>query len=255
MSAILAVEGVRLSYGPVEVLRGVSFDVEPGEAFAIIGPNGAGKTTLFKAMTGEASVSAGTIRYREQDITRLPAHTRARLGLGRTFQMARIFPDFSVIENVAVVIEARLRAAGTLWPSLRRIPAPEITTECEALLADVGLIEQRFAHADALSHGDKKRLELAIALALRPSILLLDEPTAGMSLTDRAGIVALIARIRRERGVTVILTEHDMGVIAKLADRVLVLNYGEVLAVGSMEQVRADPAVRRAYLGEELHHG
>ena len=160
-----------------------------------------------------------------------------------------------MIENVGVVIEARLRATGALWPSLRRIPAPWITTECEALLVDVGLIEQRFAHADALSHGDKKRLEFAIALALWPSILLLDEPTAGMSLPDRSGIVALIARIRRERGVTVILTEHDMGVIADLADRVLVLNYGEVLAVGSMEQVRANSAVRRAYLGEELHHG
>jgi branched-chain amino acid transport system ATP-binding protein len=254
VTPILEVDGVRLSYGPVEVLRGVSFAVAPGEAFAIIGPNGAGKTTLFKAISGEARCAAGAIRYRQQDITALPAHIRARRGLGRTFQMARIFPEFTVAENVIVVIEARLRAEATWRPSLRRTPSPAVVAEAEALLADIGLLDQGHVFADALSHGDKKRLEFAIALALRPTILLLDEPTAGMSLADRAGIVALIARIQRERGVTVILTEHDMDVIFNLASRVLVLNYGEILAIGGIEAVRADPAVRKAYLGEEFSY-
>jgi branched-chain amino acid transport system ATP-binding protein len=254
MTSLLEVDAVRLSYGPVEVLHGVSFAVAPGETFAIIGPNGAGKTTLFKAITGEARCSAGAIRYRDQDITRLPAHIRTRRGLGRTFQMARIFPEFSVADNVIVVIEARLRGQGAWRPTLRRAPAPDVAAACDALLADIGLFDLRQVAADALSHGDKKRLEFAIALALEPAILLLDEPTAGMSLADRAGIVALIARIRRERGVTVILTEHDMDVIFNLASRVLVLNYGEILAIGTIDAVRADPAVRRAYLGEEIYN-
>jgi len=253
MTPILEMEGLRLSYGPVEVLHGVGFSVQPGEAFAIIGPNGAGKTTLFKAITGEARCSAGRIRYRERDVTDLPPHVRARLGMGRTFQMARVFTDFTVFENVAATVEARLRAEGRFRPTLRRRFAPEVTSETEGLLADIGLPDQRETPAATLSHGDKKRLEFAIALALRPAVLLLDEPTAGMSLGDRAATVGLIARIRRERGVTVILTEHDMDVIANLAERVLVLNYGETLAMGTMETVRADPAVRRAYLGEEIY--
>jgi branched-chain amino acid transport system ATP-binding protein len=254
MTSILEVEGVRLSYGPVEVLHGISFAVGAGETFAIIGPNGAGKTTLFKAITGEAMCSAGTIRYDQRDITKLPAYVRTRLGLGRTFQMARIFPDFTVFENIVVVVEARRRAEGARWSSLRRAPAPDVAAECVALLADIGLGEMSHVGADALSHGDKKRLEFAIALALRPAILLLDEPTAGMSLADRAGIVALIARIQRERAVTVILTEHDMDVIFNLASRILVLNYGEILSIGTIAEVRADPAVRKAYLGEEIHY-
>jgi branched-chain amino acid transport system ATP-binding protein len=254
MRPLLEVDGVRLSYGPIEVLHGVSFAVAPGETFAIIGPNGAGKTTLFKAITGEAGCTAGAIRYRRQDITRLPAHRRTRLGLGRTFQMARIFPDFTVAGNVIAAIEARLRSEGAWRPTLRRTPAPDVAAACDALLVDIGLRDHAALPAATLSHGDRKRLEFAIALALRPAILLLDEPTAGMSLADRAGIVALIARIRRERGVTVILTEHDMDVIATLASRVLVLNYGEILALGTIDSVRADPAVRRAYLGEEIYH-
>lgn len=253
MNHILQVDSVRLKYGAMEVLKGVSLNVDEGETFAIIGPNGAGKTTLFKAMTGEARCSAGRVLLRGEDVTHLPAHLRARRGVGRTFQVARVFHELTALTNVIASVESRYRVEGRSlgrWYAYR--PAAPIRDEAEELLRDLGLHHLRDVEARFLSHGDKKRLELALVLALRPAVLMLDEPTAGMAHSDRLGIVELIKRIRTQRGVTVVMTEHDMDVIFGLANRLMVLNYGEVIAAGSVEEVRANPIVREVYLGREM---
>ena len=253
MSALIEASGIRKSYGPFEVLKGVSFSVEAGEVFAIIGPNGAGKTTLFKALTGESPPNAGRVTYAGQDITATAPHERVRAGFGRTFQVARVFLDLTVLENAIVAVEARLRAAGerrARWYQWR--PASHVEDEARALLSDLGLIPFAETLARFLSHGDKKRLEFAITLGGRPRVLMLDEPTAGMSLPDRSATAELIARIRETHGVTVLLTEHDMDVIFGLAKRMLVLNYGEVVTIGRADEVRADPHVREIYLGKEM---
>ena len=253
MKPLLQIEQLRVSYGELEVIKGVNLDVAHGETFAVIGPNGAGKTTLFKAITGEAPVSSGSVRFDERDITRMPVHLRARAGFGRTFQVARVFQGLTVLGNVIASVEARLRGAGRScgpWYSWR--PAQAVADEAEQLLADLGLAHVRQVEARFLSHGDKKRLEIALVLAQQPRVLMLDEPTAGMSHSDRIGIVELIQRLRRDKGVTVVMTEHDMDVIFGLADRIMVMNYGEIIAMGSPAEVRVNPQVREVYLGKEM---
>jgi branched-chain amino acid transport system ATP-binding protein len=250
---LLRVDGVRKNYGPIEVLHGVSLSAQRGEVFAIIGPNGAGKTTMFKVMTGEVPCDGGTIRFEGKDVTRLPAHERVRQGFGRTFQVARVFHDFTVLDNVIAAVEARRQyrrePLGARW---RCAPSADVRAEAMALLEDVKLHALAQEAARFLSHGDKKRLEFVIALAGRPTILMLDEPTAGMSPSDRADIAQLVARTQKERGITVVMTEHDMDVVFGLADRIMVMNYGEVVATGTVEQVRSDPKVREVYLGKEM---
>ncbi|GGC72563.1 ABC transporter ATP-binding protein [Chelatococcus reniformis] len=254
MSTILDVAAVSKSYGPLAVLKDVSLDVHRGEIFAIIGPNGAGKTTLFKVMTGESLCDGGRVRFDGADVTREPSHRRVRRGMGRTFQVARVFRDFTVRDNIVVAIEARRRNGGErVGPALSMAPAAEVVGEADELIRDIGLDHVRHSQASLLSHGDKKRLEFLIALALRPSILMLDEPTAGMSPSDRIGIAKLIQRIRDERGITVVMTEHDMDIVFSLASRIMVLNYGEVVATGSVADIRADQAVREVYLGKEMY--
>lgn len=253
MSPLLDVHDIRKSYGAFEVLKGVTFAVAPGETFAIIGPNGAGKTTLFKALTGESPPNSGRVTYDGGDITKMLPHRRVHAGFGRTFQVARVFLELTALENVVVAVEARMRAARATrarWYQWR--PASHVTDEAFALLNDLGLGRLAASQARYLSHGDKKRLEFAITLGGRPRILMLDEPTAGMSPSDRTATADLVARIRETRGVTVLLTEHDMGVIFGLAHRMLVLNYGEVVAIGSAEEVKSDPMVREIYLGKEI---
>jgi branched-chain amino acid transport system ATP-binding protein len=256
MSALLLeVADIRKSYGAFEVLKGVSFTVAAGETFAIIGPNGAGKTTLFKALTGESLPNAGKVVYEGRDITAMPPHLRVHAGFGRTFQVARIFPHLTVLENVLVAVESRLRAAGrkrAAWYRWR--PASHVQDEAMGILSSLGLGGFAPTEARFLSHGDKKRLEFAVTLGGQPRILMLDEPTAGMSPSDRTATKELIAQIREAHGVTVVLTEHDMDVIFGLAHRMLVLHYGEVVAAGRAEEVRANPLVREIYLGKEMSH-
>jgi branched-chain amino acid transport system ATP-binding protein len=241
------------SYGEHLVLKDVTFDVEDGEGFAIIGPNGAGKTTLFKTLTGEVPASNGSIHFGDHDITLLPAHERVRMGFGRTFQVARVFLDDTSVQNLIVTIEAR-RSQQALsngnWYSWR--PSAEVLEEACFRLAAIGLYDKRLIEARNLSHGDKKRLELAICLAGEPKVLMLDEPTAGMSPGERQQIVELIQHIRRDLGITVMLTEHDMNVVFGIADRVLVLNYGEIVALGSPSDIRSDPMVSEIYFGKEM---
>ena len=253
MSAMIEVSQVNKSYGQHHVLKNVTFSVTEGEGFAIIGPNGAGKTTMFKALTGEIFANSGEIKYHSQSIVTVPAFMRIQMGFGRTFQVARVYLETSVIENIIVAVEARLRSEGkSLGKWYQWKPSGEVIDEAYHRLADIGLVEKRFHEARNLSHGDKKRLELAIALALNPRVIMLDEPTAGMSPPERHRTVELIKRIRAEQGITVMLTEHDMDVVFGLADRILVLNYGEVIVIGEPQEVRNNPTVAEIYLGKEM---
>lgn len=260
--SILELRDIRKSYGPIEVLHGIDARVEEGEVFAIIGPNGAGKTTLFKVMTGESFADAGTVTFDGRDVTRTPPHARAIAGMGRTFQVARVFHPLSTRENVVIAIEARKRGEGVREPRFWAMrPSRETLNEAEELLEGVRLAGRAGEIASDLSHGDRKRLELAMTLATRPRILMMDEPTAGMSPGDREEICDLIRRLMlpRDAGglaepgrrLTVMMTEHDMSVIFGLASRILVMNRGEGIALGSVDEVRADPAVREVYLGSE----
>ena len=250
MSRLIEVAGVFKSYGAHPVLKNVTFGVNDRAGYAIIGPNGAGKTTLFKVLTGEIGCSKGSIHFLDQDITDLPANERVQMGFGRTFQVARVFPDYTAIENIIVAIEVRMRnesiSAGSWfswWPSAR------VIEEAQWRLERIGLVDKRFVQARNCSHGDKKRLELAIALTSNPRALMLDEPTAGMSPFERQQTVELLKQIREEIGVTLILTEHDMDVVFGLADQIMVLNYGEVVFDGLPEAARGSQLLKDIYLG------
>ncbi|MDX5501639.1 MAG: ABC transporter ATP-binding protein, partial [Rhodobacterales bacterium] len=227
---------------------------DAGEVLAVIGPNGAGKTTLFKVLTGEVDLQGGRVTFDGRDITSMPAHQRVRLGSGRTFQVARVFPEMTALENVVVAIESVSAAGPAPRFRLGWWPRREVQDLAMQHLAEVGLAEKSAMHAGTLSHGDKKRLELACCLALKPRILMLDEPTAGMSPGDRRQAVELIMRIKRDHDLSIMLTEHDMGVVFGMADRILVLNYGELVAEGTVDEVRANEKVREIYLGSGALH-
>ncbi|MGY6632179.1 MAG: ABC transporter ATP-binding protein [Alkalilacustris sp.] len=256
---ILAARGLFKGYGKLPVLRDVTLEVREGERHVIIGPNGAGKTTLFKVLSGELRPDAGTIAFRGRDITAAPGFRRVREGFGRSFQVARIFPALSVLDNLVVALEAagagrKGADAGRGWRLSGR-PAAAVHRRAHDILEELGLIRSLASPAALLSHGDKKRLELAQILALEPEILFLDEPTAGMSPADRKGAVRMIDALVRSRGMTLVLTEHDMGVVFELGSRLTVLHYGEVVATGAPDEVRTNPTVREIYLGQSVPHG
>lgn len=255
MSVKMEARGIKKSYGKVPILKGIDFDLTEGATHALIGPNGAGKTTLFKVLTGETPATAGSVKLHGEEIVKLPAFKRVTRGIGRTFQVARVFMEMTALENLIVTIERRRRMAKEstgVWWDFR--PDAEITREARARLEEVSLGNKGHMEARYLSHGDKKRLEIAVALALEPSLLMLDEPTAGMSPSDRHEVVALLKTLKTERGFTMLMTEHDMDVIYGLADTAMVLNYGEIIARGAPLEVRDDPVVREVYLGQEASH-
>jgi len=247
---ILQARGVFKDYGTIRVLQDVELDVAPGTTHAVIGPNGAGKTTLFKVLSGELFASAGSVRFEGRDVSRIPGHARVREGMGRTFQVARVFGEDTVLDNMAVAIESRDAARGFDPRRLLRVSRPvAMREECVHFLEQVGLGQRLHERAGVLAYGERKRLELAMTLALKPRMLLLDEPMAGMSPGDRVAAVELLARISRELSMSILLTEHDMSVVFALADRLTVLNYGKVIASGSPDEVKASPLVREIYLG------
>ena len=248
MSAVLEVVGVRKSFGGVHAVDDVSFALPAGEIRALIGPNGAGKTTLFNILTGQLPADAGSVRFRGKPIAGLAPWTIWGLGIARTFQITATFGTLTVLENVQV---ARLSHAGksrVLFQPARRLEVAPAT----ALLEQVGLADQRLRPAGVLAYGDLKKLELAIALANDPSLLLLDEPTAGMAPAERGALMALTAAIARDRGLTVLFTEHDMDVVFATADRIMVLHQGRLIAEGAPHEVRAHREVQAVYLGDEL---
>jgi branched-chain amino acid transport system ATP-binding protein len=245
-NAILRVESLVKRFDGLVALGGVDLTVEPGEFRAIIGPNGAGKSTLFNALTGLLRPDSGRIAFEDRDITGVPPHRVARRGVARTFQITSVFSDLSALENVQVAWLAHARRSWNVWPRAHALGAER----ARELLALVGLDASTAKPAGTLAHGDQKRLELAIALAGEPRLLLLDEPTAGMAAPERLEAIWLVHRIARDLGVSCVFTEHDMAVVFAVATRITVLHQGRVLAEGTPAEVRARPEVQQVYLGE-----
>ena len=233
------------SFGGFIALSRVSFTVPQGSISAIIGPNGAGKTTLFNVLTGHLAPNEGRVVFKGQDVTGTAPHDLCRLGVGRSFQRTNIFPKLTVFENVQAAFVSHRRRGWNMATPVERL----YRAETEEILAAVGLLDRAGEMSVYLSHGGQKQLELGVALALEPELLLLDEPTAGMSVTETRESIALIERLARERNLTLLFTEHDMEVVFGIARRITVLHQGRVIADGEPDEVRRDPDVRRVYLG------
>jgi branched-chain amino acid transport system ATP-binding protein len=243
---MLRVEGLAKSFGGFVAVRDVSLSVERGRTACVIGPNGAGKSTLFNLITGHLQPTRGRVLFGDRDITGRAPHEICRMGIGRSFQRTNIFPRLSVFDNVQVAVLSHLGRTlnmSTLAGSLAR-------DETMTVLEAVGLASEAQSTSGTLSYGLQKQLELGIALASEPQVLLLDEPTAGMSPQETADSIALIGRIVRDRGLTLLFTEHDMDVVFSIAERITVLHQGAVLAEGTPEEVQKNEDVQRIYLGE-----
>jgi branched-chain amino acid transport system ATP-binding protein len=243
---VLSVSHLSKSYGGVQAVRDVSFTLAAGEMVAIIGPNGAGKTTCFNMLNGQLAPDSGEIRLGDASLAGLPPHRIARLGVGRTFQVTATFGSMSVRENVQTALLSHHRRNYSPWRQAREF----FVEEAEALLDRVVMREQADRLGAVLAYGDLKRLELAIALANRPRLLLMDEPTAGMAPEERGALMTLAAALARHDNLAVLFTEHDMDVVFGFASRVIVMHLGEVIAAGAPDEVRADARVREVYLGE-----
>ena len=245
---MLRVDSVGKSFGSLVALSGISLTVASGELRAIIGPNGAGKTTLFNIICGSFPPTTGAIAFDGADITSLPAHARVALGIARTFQITEIFPELTVFENVRVSTEV---ARGyRLRPWIGKAESDKVRAQVDETLERVGLAAKSRRRVGELSHGDQRAAEIAMALALRPRLLLLDEPTAGMGEQETYEITQLIRRLHKDSKYTVVLIEHDMRVIFQLADRITVLDQGRLLAEGTPAEIDANDAVQAAYLGK-----
>ncbi len=252
-SPILQVDDVTLAFGGVKAINGVSFAVAPRSITAVIGPNGAGKTSLFNTISGFYRPNSGTIRFKGQAINDVPAPARARLGLARSFQNIALFRGMTVLDNIKLGRHAHLKSnvfdALLYWGRARREEA-ELRRDIEERIIDFLEIDHiRHAPVAALSYGLQKRVEMARALAMQPEVLMLDEPVAGMNREETEDMARFILDVREEWGVTVLMVEHDMGMVMDLSDHVVVLNFGQVIAQGTPLAVQADPEVNRAYLG------
>jgi branched-chain amino acid transport system ATP-binding protein len=245
---VLQLVGLRKRFGGVQAVNGVDLAVPPGDLRAIIGPNGAGKTTLFNLISGDLFHDTGQIFFNGEEISGLPPHRLCRRGMGRTFQITSIFRRLTALENVQTAFITHHRRHFNLLVPARRL----YRDEALGLLERVGLREQALKPSGILAHGDQRRLELAIALASSPKLLLLDEPTAGMAPRERHEIMTLVARIAADTGLTVVFTEHDMDVVFAVARRISVLHQGAVLAEGPPAEVRANRDVQRVYLGQPV---
>ena len=248
--SVLAVEGLQKSFGGVQAVRDVSFTLDAGEVLALIGPNGAGKTTCFNMLNGQLVPDAGRVLLDGRDIVGLRPRHVWRLGVGRTFQITATFASMTVRENVQMALLSYRRRLWNAW-----VPAREqYREEADRLLERVGMLEQAERACSVLAYGDLKRVELAVALANEPRLLLMDEPTAGMAPKERVALMALTAGIVRERRIAGLFPEHDMDVVFAHADRLIVLNRGRLIAAGAPVEVRADPEVREVYLGSRGAH-
>jgi branched-chain amino acid transport system ATP-binding protein len=244
---LLRVENLVRRFGGILATDNLSLDVNSGELHAIIGPNGAGKTTLISQLTGQLLPNSGSIHFAGHDITRMPAYRRSGLGVARSFQITSLLPDFSVIDNVALAAQAHDGHSFHFWRNARK--ETRLRETARAALDRVGLGARAETLVSKLSHGEQRELELAVALATRPQMLLLDEPMAGLGPTESARMVKLLQELRRE--VTIVLVEHDMDAVFALADRITVLVYGRIIASGAPAAIRANEEVKRAYLGDQ----
>ena len=244
---LLRVEKLVRRFGGIIATDHVSLDVAQGELHAIIGPNGAGKTTLISQLIGQLMPHSGTIRLGGRDITRVPPHRRSAVGLARSFQITSLLPDFTAADNVALAAQAHDGHSFHFWGNARKVP--HLREAARDALERVGLGHRADVVVSRLSHGEQRELELAVALATRPQIMLLDEPMAGLGVTESARMVKLLQELRRE--VSIVLVEHDMPAVFALADRISVLVYGRVIASGTPSEIRGNDEVKRAYLGDQ----
>ncbi len=245
--SLLEIRGLTKRFGALTATDRIDLDVRDGETHAIIGPNGAGKTTLIGQLAGDLRPDAGTIRFAGQDVTRLGAPARSRVGLARSFQITSIFREFSALDNAALAVQAHAGHSFRFWRPARRDVA--LREPARAILARVGLGDRADVLAANLAHGEQRQLEIAMALATRPRLLLLDEPVAGMGADESQRMIRLLADLKARQ--TIVLVEHDMDAVFTLADRLSVLVYGRIIATGPPEAIRANAEVRRAYLGED----
>jgi branched-chain amino acid transport system ATP-binding protein len=248
--SLLAVRGLSKSFGGVHAVDRVAFSVAAGELLAMIGPNGAGKTTCFNLINGQLQADAGEVLFEEKEIQGLAPRERCRLGIGRTFQVAATFGSMTVRENVQLAVLSNERNLNSVFSSFERTSK----VRANEILEQVGMDALADKRCAELAYGDLKRVELAVALAARPRLLLMDEPTAGMAPAERHGLMELVRQISRGENLSVLFTEHDMDVVFANADRVIVLADGELIAQGTPAAVRADARVRSVYLGEESTH-
>ena len=244
---LLATEGLTKRFGGLVATDSVSIDVRPGEIHALIGPNGAGKTTLVSQLTGNLAPDSGTIRFAGRDVTRLPTHARVRLGLARSFQITAVLREFTALDNVALAVQAHAGHSFRFLADARRDEA--LRAPARRGLEQVGLAHRADTLAAALSHGEQRQLEIAMALAGNPSVLLLDEPMAGMGAEESQRMIGFLNGLKGSRAM--LLIEHDMDAVFQLADRITVLVYGRSIASGSPAEIRANAEVRQAYLGDE----
>ena len=247
MTWMLRTENLSKHYGALRVTDDVSIDIRPGELHAVIGPNGAGKTTLINQLSGELRSDAGRIAFSGADVTSLGIHQRAQLGLVRSYQITSVFDEFTVLENVTLSARSAKRHGFSFWRSL--LADQEATHLAHEALASVGLDTSAELMAHELGYGERRQLELAMALAMQPKFLLLDEPMAGMSSQESAAVVRLLQKLKGHYAI--LLVEHDMNAVFSLADRISVLVYGRVLVTGTPEEIRANEEVRAIYLGDE----
>jgi len=247
MADLLRVENLAKRFGGIVATDDLMLDISDGELHAIIGPNGAGKTTLIAQLSGQLRPDSGRIYFAGNDITAVPMYARSALGLARSFQITSLFLDLSVLDNVALAVQAHAGHSFHLWRNARR--EPELRDPARAALARVGLEGRAELPASALSHGEHRQLELAMALASRPRMLLLDEPMAGLGPEESTRMVAMLRDLKKE--LTILLVEHDMEAVFALADRITVLVYGRLIASGRPDDIRNNPQVRDAYLGEQ----
>ncbi|TSE25520.1 ABC transporter ATP-binding protein [Tepidimonas aquatica] len=247
---MLQTEGLTVRFGGHVAVDGVSCTFAPGTLTAIVGPNGAGKTTYFNLISGQIRATAGRVRLNGQDLTGLGAAERTRAGLGRAFQLTQLFPRLTVLENVRLAVQARAGEGLNLWQiwSDRR----ELLGRAREIVAAVALADKQDVPAAALPHGDQRKLEVAILMALEPQVFMFDEPTAGMSVDDVPVVLNLIRALKADKTKTILLVEHKMDVVRELADRIIVLHNGQLVADGEPETVIASPVVQRAYLGQDV---
>ncbi|HEX7386371.1 MAG TPA: ABC transporter ATP-binding protein [Castellaniella sp.] len=246
---ILRIQHLSKHFGGVKAVTDIDLDVDTGETLAIIGPNGAGKTTFYNLLSGRLAPSSGSIQFKGRDITGLPPHVISRLGISRSFQINNIFTEMTVRENVEVAVTAQRREGGR-WAN-RAATNGAVQHEADALLTKLSLAHLSDRTAGTISYGDKRLVEIAMVLATQPELVLLDEPTAGMTPDETGRVVELVRTLARTGDYTFLVTEHDMGVVFDLADRILVMHHGSRLALDAPAVVRANPEVRKAYLGDE----
>lgn len=245
---VLDIKDLRKTFGALKATDGVSLTLRTGEIHALIGPNGAGKSTLIKQITGEIRQDSGSIRFRGEVVDALDAAERARRGLARSFQVSSVIADFTVLQNVALAV---MGESGTIYRFLRPVLRdPSLTRPARQYVAQAGLTGREAVRADELSHGERRKLEIAMALAMRPRAFLLDEPMAGMGTEGAGQLVTLLSDLRHEA--PILLVEHDMDAVFALADRISVLSYGRIIASGSVADIRGSVEVRRSYLGEDV---